>query len=226
MNNPTGVHLPTALLQQYPALESIDWNALPQGPPPGEEPHGGRNSFDYGSGDEYERGVSPKSYLALTDDLSELGGRTPKGPTDNQAARQERNPNELLRGVAESQQHARSAILRNIYSLFEILLRSEESSTLGLNDIKLNGWNDALGTFRIFLARWDAEIADLLRGASVSTSEMFHDAFHHNFETLESNLSEGTSAFTSAFDAPVRVVMGLTKQKCVRSRHHSGNRTN
>ena len=48
-----GGFLPAALLQQYPALAGLDWNALPQGPPPEEEAYSGRSSFDASSGGEY-----------------------------------------------------------------------------------------------------------------------------------------------------------------------------
>ncbi len=44
--------LPTVLLQQYPALADIDWNTIPQGPPPDED-YGGRSSFEASSGNEY-----------------------------------------------------------------------------------------------------------------------------------------------------------------------------
>lgn len=48
-----GGFLPAALLQQYPALAGLDWNAMPQGPPPEEEAYSGRSSFDASSGGEY-----------------------------------------------------------------------------------------------------------------------------------------------------------------------------
>ena len=44
--------LPAALIQQYPALAGIDWNSVPQGPPP-EEDYSGRSSFEASSGGEY-----------------------------------------------------------------------------------------------------------------------------------------------------------------------------
>ncbi|KAK3071046.1 DNA-binding transcription factor [Teratosphaeriaceae sp. CCFEE 6253] len=50
--------LPAALLQQYPALAGIDWNAMPQGPPPDEEVYSGRSSFDASSGGEYNDDMS------------------------------------------------------------------------------------------------------------------------------------------------------------------------
>lgn len=49
----SGTFLPAALLQQYPALAGIDWNAMPQGNPPPEEDYSGRSSFDASSGGEY-----------------------------------------------------------------------------------------------------------------------------------------------------------------------------
>jgi len=51
-----GNFLPAVLLQQYPALAGIDWNALPQGPPPDEldlEDYAGRSSFEASSGGEF-----------------------------------------------------------------------------------------------------------------------------------------------------------------------------
>ncbi|KAF2480218.1 hypothetical protein BDY17DRAFT_327192 [Neohortaea acidophila] len=45
--------LPAVLLQQYPALATIDWNTLPQGPPPEEEAYNSRSSFEASSGGEY-----------------------------------------------------------------------------------------------------------------------------------------------------------------------------
>lgn len=56
MAGPAGAYaLPAALLQQYPALAGIQWDALPPGPPP-DEMEGdisGRSSFDASSGGEY-----------------------------------------------------------------------------------------------------------------------------------------------------------------------------
>jgi hypothetical protein len=53
-----GNMLPVALLQQYPALAALDWNTIPQGPPPDEDVYGGRSSFDASSGGEYDFDVS------------------------------------------------------------------------------------------------------------------------------------------------------------------------
>ena len=63
--------LPAAILQQYPALAGLDWNSLPQGPPPDEEAYSGRSSFDASSGGEQ-----------LHDDPSEneLGTYPPSDP--------------------------------------------------------------------------------------------------------------------------------------------------
>lgn len=54
MNN----FLPAALLQQYPALAGLDWNSIPQGPPPDEEAYSGRSSFDASSGGELHEDLS------------------------------------------------------------------------------------------------------------------------------------------------------------------------
>ncbi len=50
-----GFALPAALLAQYPALNNIDWSAMPQGEDPGEmsDVGIGRSSFDASSGGEY-----------------------------------------------------------------------------------------------------------------------------------------------------------------------------
>ncbi|KAI5360091.1 Putative Zinc finger C2H2-type [Septoria linicola] len=45
--------LPQALLAQYPALQHLDWNSIPQGAPPDEEAYSGRSSFD-ASGSGYD----------------------------------------------------------------------------------------------------------------------------------------------------------------------------
>lgn len=44
---------PTALLQQYPALATINWDSMAAGNPPPEEDYSGRSSFDASSGGEY-----------------------------------------------------------------------------------------------------------------------------------------------------------------------------
>lgn len=49
---------PAALLAQYPALQNIDWNNVPQGPPPDEEAYSGRSSYDASSGGEFYEDVS------------------------------------------------------------------------------------------------------------------------------------------------------------------------
>jgi transcription factor CRZ1 len=50
-----GFALPAALLAQYPALNNIDWSAMPQGEDPGEmsDVGVGRSSFDASSGGEF-----------------------------------------------------------------------------------------------------------------------------------------------------------------------------
>jgi hypothetical protein len=53
-----GNALPAAILQQYPALAGLDWNSLPQGPPPDEEAYSGRISFDTFSGGELHEDLS------------------------------------------------------------------------------------------------------------------------------------------------------------------------
>lgn len=50
-----GFTLPAALLAQYPALQGLQWDSLPQGDDPGEI-SGGRSSFDASSGGEYGYG--------------------------------------------------------------------------------------------------------------------------------------------------------------------------
>ena len=47
-----GNFLPQAILAQYPALAGLDWNTIPQGPPPDEGDFSGRSSFDASSGGE------------------------------------------------------------------------------------------------------------------------------------------------------------------------------
>ena len=54
MNN----FLPAALLAQYPALQNIDWNNVPQGPPPDEDAYNGHGSYDASSGGEFYEDVS------------------------------------------------------------------------------------------------------------------------------------------------------------------------
>ncbi|TKA83043.1 hypothetical protein B0A55_00857 [Friedmanniomyces simplex] len=67
-----GNFLPAALLQQYPALAGIDWNAMPQGPPPDEEAYSGRSSFDASSGGEYNDDMSGDE-MGFYPDPSTLG---------------------------------------------------------------------------------------------------------------------------------------------------------
>ena len=61
-----GNFLPAALLQQYPALAGLDWNSIPQGPPP-EEDYSGRSSFDASSGGEYYEDLSENEMGAYPD---------------------------------------------------------------------------------------------------------------------------------------------------------------
>ena len=61
-----GNFLPAALLQQYPALAGLDWNSIPQGPPP-EEDYSGRSSFDASSGGEYYEDFSENEMGAYPD---------------------------------------------------------------------------------------------------------------------------------------------------------------
>lgn len=64
--------LPEALLAQYPALRGLDWNTIPQGPPPDEDASG-RNSFD-GShgGSDYNEDFSENDMSGYSD--SNMGG--------------------------------------------------------------------------------------------------------------------------------------------------------
>jgi hypothetical protein len=72
MNN----FLPAALLQQYPALAGLDWNSLPQGPPPDEEAYSGRSSFDAGasSGGELHEDLSENEMGSYTQSNPNMGG--------------------------------------------------------------------------------------------------------------------------------------------------------
>ncbi|KAK5138247.1 hypothetical protein LTR08_003308 [Meristemomyces frigidus] len=88
MNN----FLPAALLQQYPALAGIDWNTIPQGPPPEEEVYSGRSSYDASSGGEYY------------DDMSESElGTYPHDPT--MAGMNDMNAMNGDIGMGQAQQH-------------------------------------------------------------------------------------------------------------------------
>lgn len=89
-----GNFLPAALLQQYPALAVIDWNSVPQGPPP-EEDYGGRSSFDASSGGEYyedlsenEMGGYPDASMAGTDAMGDMAvnQQMPMGQAQPRAA--------------------------------------------------------------------------------------------------------------------------------------------
>lgn len=68
-----GGFLPAALLQQYPALAGLDWNSIPQGPPP-EEDYSGRSSFDAASsGGEYYDDMSENEMGSAYPDPSQMG---------------------------------------------------------------------------------------------------------------------------------------------------------
>jgi hypothetical protein len=70
MNN----FLPAALLQQYPALAGLDWNSLPQGPPPDEEAYSGRSSFDASSGGELHEDLSENEIGTYPQSNTHMGG--------------------------------------------------------------------------------------------------------------------------------------------------------
>jgi transcription factor CRZ1 len=61
-----GFALPAALLAQYPALNNIDWSAMPQGEDPGEMSDVGvdRSSFDASSGGEYYEDDIDNGYVS------------------------------------------------------------------------------------------------------------------------------------------------------------------
>ena len=69
-----GNFLPAALLQQYPALAGLDWNNIPQGPPPEEGDYSGRNSFDGSSGPEYYDDISENEMSGSYQDPNQMGG--------------------------------------------------------------------------------------------------------------------------------------------------------
>nr|POE62406.1 c2h2 finger domain transcription factor crza [Quercus suber] len=70
-----GSFLPQALLQQYPALAGLDWNSIPQGPPPEEGDISGRSSYDASSGGEYYDEVSENEMSSYPDpsDMQHMG---------------------------------------------------------------------------------------------------------------------------------------------------------
>lgn len=78
-----GNYIPQAILQQYPALAGLDWNALPQGPPD-EEVYGGngggRSSFDGSSGGEYYNNddVSENEMGGFPNPGQLMGGQQPQ----------------------------------------------------------------------------------------------------------------------------------------------------
>ena len=75
-----GGFLPAALLQQYPALAGIDWNTIPQGPPP-EEDYSGRSSFEASSGGEYYDDMSENEMGNYQD--PQMGGMNNMGMPQN-----------------------------------------------------------------------------------------------------------------------------------------------
>ena len=66
--------LPAAILQQYPALAGLDWNSLPQGPPPDEEAYSGRSSFDASSSGELQDDVSENELGTYPSSDPNMGG--------------------------------------------------------------------------------------------------------------------------------------------------------
>lgn len=72
-----GNFLPAALLQQYPALAGIDWNSVPQGPPPDEDVYSGRSSYDASSGGEYYDDMSENEMGTYQD--PQMGGMNNMG---------------------------------------------------------------------------------------------------------------------------------------------------
>jgi transcription factor CRZ1 len=83
-----GNFLPAALLQQYPALAGIDWNSIPQGPPP-EEEYSGRSSFDASSGGEYYEDVSENEMGYA--DPSSMAGMNNMNAMNNMGMNQQMN---------------------------------------------------------------------------------------------------------------------------------------
>lgn len=81
--------LPASLLAQYPALANIDWNAMPQGPPPDEEAYSGRSSFDASSGGEFYEDVSENEMGGYQDSnmtgmgMNQMGSGMPVGGQQN-----------------------------------------------------------------------------------------------------------------------------------------------
>jgi hypothetical protein len=73
-----GNFLPAAILQQYPALAGLDWNSIPQGPPP-EEDYSGRSSFEASSGGEYYEDLSESEMGGYPDPNQQMGGMNHMG---------------------------------------------------------------------------------------------------------------------------------------------------
>jgi hypothetical protein len=69
--------IPAAVLQQYPALAALDWNALPQGPPTDEEAYSGRSSFHISSDGETLEVLSEDEHvMCLTQNVNIRGSVT------------------------------------------------------------------------------------------------------------------------------------------------------
>ena len=81
MQDMMGNFLPAAILQQYPTLANIDWNSIPQGPPPDED-YSGRSSFDASSGGEYYDGDMSENEMGSYQD-PQMGGMNNMGMQQN-----------------------------------------------------------------------------------------------------------------------------------------------
>jgi hypothetical protein len=66
--------IPAAVLQQYPALAALDWNALPQGPPPDEEAYSGRSSFHISSDGEMLEVLNENEHVMCLTQNVNIGG--------------------------------------------------------------------------------------------------------------------------------------------------------
>jgi hypothetical protein len=88
--------IPAALLQQYPALAGLDWNALnQQGPPPDEEGYSGRSSFDASSGGELHEDLSENEIGGYPQSDPNMGGMDSgmgMGMGQNFGMQQQQNP--------------------------------------------------------------------------------------------------------------------------------------
>ena len=107
--NMMGNFLPAALLQQYPALAGIDWNSIPQGPPPDEEYISGRSSFEASSGGEYyddmsenEMGSYQDPNMTGMDSMQQMQQQQQQQQQQMNNAQAQQQPNP---GVPATQQH-------------------------------------------------------------------------------------------------------------------------